>query len=189
MSHTDPSTASNLSPAAATPPVGPEAPHDPFRVFGILGFVLSLIAIMNIAGLIISIIALVRSRGAGFRNRFALAGTVIGSIGVLVTALAGGVAFTALVDAAQTCARLGTGVHVMGSSTYTCTPTSFYVSVAAQPPASSSGDEEWASANALYSEATCPTNAAREALYAAISTEDIEQLCKTLSARLWRLPG
>lgn len=147
-----------------------------------MGFVLSLLAVLNIAGLIISIIALVRSRRAGFRNGFALAGTVIGSIGVAVTMMLGGIAATTLVDAAQTCARLGAGVHVIGSSTYTCTPTSFHVTLGAQPPASSTSDlpstddEEWAQANERYSDATCPTNKAREALYAAISTEEIEQL-------------
>lgn len=159
-----------------TPPVAPDASRDPYRVFGIVGFVLSLIALLNIAGLIISIIAWVRSRRAGFRNRFALLGTAIGSIGVLATVVIGGVAASALVDAAQTCARLGTGVHVIGSSTYTCTPTSFYVSVGAQPPASSRDDPEWVDANALYSDAICPTNAAREALSAAIKTESIERL-------------
>jgi hypothetical protein len=44
---------------------------DPFRVFGIVGFVLSLFAILNFAGLAISIIALICSKRAGFRNRFA----------------------------------------------------------------------------------------------------------------------
>lgn len=176
MSQINPFTASIPSPPHTTLPPAPDASRDPYRVFGIVGFVLSLFAILNMAGLIISIIAWVRSRRAGFKNRFAVAGTVIGSIGVLVTVVIAGVAGSALVDAAQTCARLGTGVHVIGSSTYTCTPTSFYVSVGAQPPASSPADPEWADANAHYFDAICPTNAAREALYAAIDTENIGRL-------------
>ncbi|MDQ7877438.1 hypothetical protein Q9R08_05550 [Microbacterium sp. QXD-8] len=101
---------------------------DPFRVFGIVGFVLSLFAILNFAGLVISIIALVRSRRAGFRNRFALAGVVVAGLGVLLTLVIVAVAGGALVDAAQTCARLGDGVHTIGNATYSCAPGSFYVS-------------------------------------------------------------
>lgn len=89
---------------------------------------LSFFALLNVAAFVISIIALVRSRRAGYRNRFALAGLVISSIGVLVTVIVIAMVVATLVDAAQTCAQLGTGVHVVGSSTYTCTPTSFYVS-------------------------------------------------------------
>ncbi|MFE5409345.1 hypothetical protein [Microbacterium sp. NPDC056569] len=101
---------------------------DPFRVFGIVGFVLSLFAIFNFAGLVISIIALIRSKRAGFRNRFALAGVVIGGVGVVMTLIIVAVAVGALVDAAQTCARLGDGVHIIGNATYSCAPGSFYVS-------------------------------------------------------------
>ena len=43
-------------------------------------------------------------------------------LGIVVTVVG-----STLVGAAQTCAQLGTGVHVVGSATYTCTPTSFYV--------------------------------------------------------------
>lgn len=93
-----------------------------------MGFVLSFFAVLNVAALVISIIALVRSDRAGYRNRFALAGLVISSIGVLITVILIVAAVSALVGAAQMCAQLGTGVHVVGSATCTCTPTSFYVS-------------------------------------------------------------
>lgn len=101
---------------------------DPFRAFGILGFVLAFFAVLNFAGFVISIIALVRSKRAGFRNGFALAGLVISSLGILATLLIVGVFGYALIDAAQTCARLGDGVHTVGTATYTCSPGSFYVS-------------------------------------------------------------
>jgi hypothetical protein len=100
---------------------------DPFRVFGIVGFILSLFAILNFAGLVVSIIALIRSKRAGFRNRFALAGVVIAGLGVLVSLIIVAIAAGALVDAAQTCARLGDGVHTIGNATYSCAPGSFYV--------------------------------------------------------------
>ncbi|WP_394552443.1 hypothetical protein ACDF64_16510 [Agromyces sp. MMS24-JH15] len=176
MSQSEESTASVPPVPAALPPAAPAPSDDPFRVFGIIGFVLSFFAIVNIAALIISIIALVRSKRAGFRNRFALAGTVISSIGVIITIALGSLAGSTLVGAAQTCARLGDGIHVVGSSTYTCTPTSFFVSFGPQAPTRSADNRRWASANSLYAEAVCPTNAAREALYDALNTNDIDQI-------------
>jgi hypothetical protein len=62
-------TANKVSPQSNT--FVPVPAGDPFRVFGIVGFVLSLFAILNFAGLVISIIALLRSKRAGYRNRFA----------------------------------------------------------------------------------------------------------------------
>jgi hypothetical protein len=103
------------------------ASRDPFRTFGVVGFVLALFAVLNIAGLVISIIAFVRSKRAGFRNGFALAGVVIAGLGVLVTILIVALVIGTLIDASQTCAQLGDGVHVIGSATYTCAPGSFYV--------------------------------------------------------------
>ena len=110
--------------AAPTPPV--DAP-DAYRTFGIVGFVLSFFVVLNVAGLVISIIALVGSRRRGHRNGLALAGVVIAGVGVAVTLVIVFVVGATLVDAAQTCARLGDGVHIVGPATYTCGPGSFYV--------------------------------------------------------------
>ena len=176
MSPSQQSTASSPTlPAVPSPPIASRSARDPFHVLGIIGFVLSFFAIVNIAGLTISIIAVVRSKRAGFRNRFALAGTVISSIGVILTILVTSFAVSTLVGAAQTCARLGNGVHTIGSATYTCTPTSFYVSFATSST-SSADDEQWAIANSLYAEAACPTNTAREELFDAVDTNDIALL-------------
>lgn len=114
-------------------PAGPPVPstgaqRDPYRSFGIVGFVLSFFALLNVAGLAISLIALIRSKRAGFRNGFAVAGTVISSVGVTITVLVVVFAVSALVGAAEMCASLGDGVHTVGGATYTCTPTSFHVS-------------------------------------------------------------
>jgi len=163
-------------PAVQSPPITSESSRDPFHLLGIIGFVLSFVAIVNVAGLTISIVALVRSKRAGFRNRFALAGTVISSIGVIITILVTSFAVSTLVGAAQTCARLGDGVHTIGSSTYTCTPTSFYVSFGSASSTPSADDEQWATANSLYAEAVCPTNTAREELFDAVETNDITRL-------------
>ncbi|KAA9108053.1 DUF4190 domain-containing protein [Microbacterium rhizomatis] len=154
----------------------PRSSGDPFRTLGIIGFVLSFFAFVNVVALIISIIAFVRSRRAGFSNRFALAGTVISSIGVLVTVLVASFGISTLVGAAQTCGRLGEGIHRVGSSTYTCTRTSFFVSWGSEEPVPSAGDQQWSAASSLYAEAVCPTNAAREEVYEAIETNDIAQI-------------
>ncbi|MCJ1703746.1 TMEM43 family protein [Rathayibacter sp. VKM Ac-2926] len=98
------------------------------RVVTIVGFVLAFIGFLNVAGLILSLIALIRSRRAGQRNGLALAGVIIAAVGVAFIAVLLVVLVPILVDAAQTCSRLGEGVHVVGGSTYTCTGTSFSVS-------------------------------------------------------------
>jgi hypothetical protein len=64
---------------------------------------------------------------AGQKNGFALAGMIISIAGILFCG--GIIALIAppLIQAGQECARLGDGTHVVGNSTYTCTPTSFNV--------------------------------------------------------------
>lgn len=120
-------------PYSSVPPPPPPgyyyAPRPvPGRGLGIAGFVLSFFVIGNIVGLILSIVALVQSKRAGRGNGFAVAGIIIASVGVALTILVIALAVPAFVDAANTCARLGDGVHTVGNSTYTCTPTSFNVS-------------------------------------------------------------
>ncbi len=105
----------------------PSSTPDAYRTFGIVGFVLSFFVILNLAGLAISIIALVGSRRQGHRNGLALAGVVIAGAGVAVTLVIVFVLGATVVDAGQTCARLGEGVHTAGPATYTCGPGSFYV--------------------------------------------------------------
>lgn len=108
-------------------PVVAAAPKNPHLVLGIVGFALSFFFILNIAGLIVSIIALVKSKRKGFSNGFALAGIIIASLGILFIAVIAALTVPTLVDAAQTCARLGDGVHQLNGATYTCTPSSFNV--------------------------------------------------------------
>ncbi len=127
-------SAAGSLPTSAPPPAGAAAPvpapptdRVPGRTLGIVGFALSFLALVNFVALALSIVALVRSKRAGHQNGFAIAGIVIAGVGVTVTLLILGAIVPNLVDAAQTCAELGTGVHEVGSSTYTCTPTSFHV--------------------------------------------------------------
>ena len=115
------------APAADAAVAAPISSRNPYGTLGVVGFALSLLGPLSIAGLIISIIALVKSKRRGFGNGFALAGIIIAGVGLLVALLFAAFAVPALVDAAQTCARLGEGVHQVGDATYTCTPTSFHV--------------------------------------------------------------
>ena len=123
-----------LGDPSSSTPVGPPppalqqpAPVVPGRTLGIVGFALSFFAVLNLAGLVLFIIALVRSKRAGSGNGFALAGIIIASIGIAIAVLIAALTIPMLVDAALTCQRLGEGVHQVGNATYTCTPTSFRV--------------------------------------------------------------
>lgn len=117
--------ATTTAPAAA-----PEANR--YRTMSIVGFILTLFAFVNIAGLVVSLIALIRSRRAGAPNAFALAGVWIGAAGVLLTIVIAAIAVPVFgpifVDAAETCGRLGIGVHQVGDLTYSCGYGSFQVS-------------------------------------------------------------
>lgn len=96
----------------------PQQPRiDPGRSLGIAGFILALLIPVSAIGLILSIIALVQSRRAGAKNKFALAGVIIGAV---ITAL--GIAFIVFgfTSLFQICSELGNGVHQRNGITYTC---------------------------------------------------------------------
>jgi hypothetical protein len=104
-----------------------QQPARPGRTLGIVGFVMSFIGFIDVAGLIISIVAMVKSRRAGQKNGFALAGIIISIVGILFCGGMLALIVPPLVQAAQECARLGDGEHVVGNATYICTPTGFSV--------------------------------------------------------------
>lgn len=70
--------------------------ENPGKTLGIVGLICSIIWPISIVGLIVSIIAMVKSRKAGMGNGFALAGIIIGAIGVIT----GVIAIIALIAAA-----------------------------------------------------------------------------------------
>src|SRR4051812_21569235 len=74
-------------------------PEDPHRGLGIVGFALSFFVVLNFAGLIVSIVAVVRSKRAGFVNGFAVAGFIIAAVGVLFTLLVVALIAPPLIDA------------------------------------------------------------------------------------------
>lgn len=115
-------TGTVLPPSQGSPIVS-----DPGRVLGIVGFILSFVFPLDLAGLVICIIAFVKSRRIGRLNGLALAGIIISAAGILFSVAMLAVLAPLLINAGQVCAHLGYGIHVIGNSTYTCTPTSFNV--------------------------------------------------------------
>lgn len=118
-----PSAAHDPTGAAATAPA--PSSGDPGATLGIVGLVLAFF--MAPVGLIVSIVALVRSRRSGRRNGFAIAGVAVAATLLVGFAMLMALIVPPIVDAVQTCADLGPGVHQVGDARYTCTPTSSHV--------------------------------------------------------------
>jgi heme/copper-type cytochrome/quinol oxidase subunit 2 len=110
------------------PPVPPAAPQYPAaaqpaasypgKVLGIVGLIVAIF--FNVIGLIISIIAFVQSKRAGFKNTPALVGIIIGiitTIGAIIFTILMVTVFSTLIGA---CAELGSGTHYVDGVTYTC---------------------------------------------------------------------
>ncbi|HEY5788419.1 MAG TPA: hypothetical protein VIT65_26975, partial [Microlunatus sp.] len=89
---------------------------------GIIGLVLSFFT--AIIGLIISIVALRKSKKAGFKNTPALIGIIVGIVSTIVAIIIAIVAIVAIVGAAawtaSQCAQLGPGIHNVNGVTVTC---------------------------------------------------------------------
>lgn len=88
--------------------------ENPGKTLGIVGLICAIIWPISIVGLIISIIAMVKSRKAGMGNGFALAGIIIGAIGV-ITGIIAIVGLIALIPFSQEvvefCQTAGPGVQ------------------------------------------------------------------------------
>ncbi|MHA6669779.1 DUF4190 domain-containing protein [Homoserinimonas sp. A447] len=113
----------------ATPAPAPSADYtapvaeNPGKTLGIVGLVLAFIA--NIVGLIVSIIALNKSKKAGYKNGLALAGIIVASVSIVISIIAviaivslGAAGFNAIAEA---CAGYASGeVLTDGTTTITC---------------------------------------------------------------------
>lgn len=98
----------------ATPAGYGQPAENPGKTLGIVGLICSIIWPISIVGLIISIIAMVKSRKAGMGNGFALAGIIIGAIGVItgIIAIIGIIALVPFTqEVLQFCETAGPGVH------------------------------------------------------------------------------
>lgn len=87
---------------------------------GIIGFVLSLLGPLTVAGLVVSIVGMVQSRRAHAKNGFALAGIIIGAVGAVLLILAVVFMVIGVGYLAQVCGELGPGTHFQDGVTYTC---------------------------------------------------------------------
>jgi hypothetical protein len=92
--------------------------ENPGKKLGVIGLVLAIL--FNVVGLIVSIVALRKSKKAGFKNVAAVWGIIIGLLSTLgiVIMIIGGVA--AITATAAFCAENGPGVHENGAVTVTC---------------------------------------------------------------------
>jgi len=109
-------------PAPAAPAASP-APVNPGKTMGIVALVLSIIGV-HLIGIILGFVGLSQSKKAGQKNGFAVAGIVIGFIGigilVLILTLGGSLVASLFGGLGQVCAELGTGVWEVDGVTYTC---------------------------------------------------------------------
>ena len=99
-------------------PYAAPAAEDPGRTLGIVGLVLSFFT--AIIGLIISIVALRKSKKAGFKNTPALIGIIVGILSTVVAIIIAVVSIAAFTALLSQCAQLGPGVHDVNGVTVTC---------------------------------------------------------------------
>ncbi|TAL14643.1 hypothetical protein EPN95_02255 [Patescibacteria group bacterium] len=119
---TEPTTepvVATTAPVNSTPAVAPAGAVNPGKTMGIVSFVLSLVGI-GLVGLILGIIAKSKSKKAGQKNGFALAGIIIGIVNIIVVALITTFAIMGVMAIAQKCNELGSGTHIENGITYTC---------------------------------------------------------------------
>lgn len=67
---------------------GTPPPENPGRTLGIVGLICAIIWPISVIGLIISIVAMVKSKKAGMGNGLALAGIIVGAVGLITGILA-----------------------------------------------------------------------------------------------------
>ena len=113
-----------VQPTTQAPQPAPQQPapqQNPGKNLGVVGFVFAFV--LNIVGLIISIIALNKSKKAGHKNGLALAGIIISSISIvfwsIIGVLAGLVAYNAITNIAERCSSLGTSSVFIDGKRYT----------------------------------------------------------------------
>ncbi|MFD6094395.1 DUF4190 domain-containing protein [Oerskovia sp. NPDC060338] len=107
--------------APYTPGGVPGAPaQDPGKTLGIVGLVLSIIGCTSLIGLILSIVALNKSKKAGYKNGIALAGIIVGAVLLVGTIIFGIIAGIGAMELIEKCSELGPGVWEENGITYTC---------------------------------------------------------------------
>ncbi|GAA1348115.1 DUF4190 domain-containing protein [Arthrobacter roseus] len=105
---------------------GPGTPQEnPGKTLGIVGLVCSIIWPISIVGLIVSIVAMRKSKKAGMGNGLALAGIIIGAIGVITGIIAiiiGVLAAGEIAGLVEFCQTAGPGVQEYQGQQVDCSP-------------------------------------------------------------------
>jgi hypothetical protein len=102
------------TPVLGTTPTG----ENPGKTLGIIGLILAFP--LQLIGLIVSIVALRKSKKAGFKNLAAVWGIVVGAIGTVTVLIVVVSAAVALGATAAFCADSGPGVFDNNGVTITC---------------------------------------------------------------------
>ncbi|MFZ1301308.1 MAG: hypothetical protein WAQ27_01875 [Candidatus Microsaccharimonas sp.] len=102
---------------ASTPVEGPVP--NPGHGLGLASLILSIVGV-SIVGLILGIIGLKKSKKVGQKNGLALAGIIIGGVGLVVGIFATIIIFSVAASLAGQCSDLGPGVHYVNGSTLRC---------------------------------------------------------------------
>ena len=103
---------------------------NPGRKIGILGFVFSFFVVLSFAGLILSIVALVRSSAVHSKNGLAIAGIVLSAVNIIVVtpfvaafAIPIAITFSDATNALNVCKQHGnSGTVIVDATTYNCSP-------------------------------------------------------------------
>ncbi len=94
---------------------GQQGPREnPGRTLGIVGLILAFIPVLNPVGLILSIVALVKSKKAGMGNGIAVAGIIVGALATILLVLAILLLVAAapfIGEVAEFCEQAGPGPH------------------------------------------------------------------------------
>ncbi len=95
---------------------GQQGPREnPGRTLGIVGLILAFIPLLNPVGLILSIVALVKSKKAGMGNGIAVAGIIVGALATIILVLVIIAIIAALpvaTEIAQFCQEAGSGPQI-----------------------------------------------------------------------------
>jgi len=102
-------TASQPAPAGTT---------YPGKTLGIIGLIAAFP--FNLIGLILSIVALVQSKRAGYKNTPAVIGIIVGAVLLVGSVIVLIVLIAVFGNLFAQCAELGPGTHHVGGVTYTC---------------------------------------------------------------------
>ncbi|GEB46677.1 hypothetical protein [Microbacterium testaceum] len=90
----------------------------PGKTLGIIGLIVAFP--FNLIGLIISIVALVQSKKAGYKNTPALIGIIVGAVLVVVGIVVAIILVSVFAGIFAACGDLGPGQHYVDGVTYTC---------------------------------------------------------------------